>query len=471
MSISKAVLFHADFRLTQEHIRSLGNIYSFVTSSDSNVTLTVRSGSNTTVCEVEVPRAYKVALHALSYKYELLKFTVAYLTPPNDAMRPVYRQLLSSLFYLNEVRTAFYTEASQIPRDRTFQTWRSNAFDYYLWLDYMCGDHGESARHRLEVIHNITFEVLASRAPGIEDILTIFNWSTYRQRYCQVVDFCGLEYPLEKMIGRAPPDARKWVDAIVVGVSRGAQDGMGEKHAGEGARNKEISSDMGKEGDRDIGHGDGASDDENAPRRDKGKGIMQEQTSAGQQQQQEQALRPTTEGASGSRPPRSPQAMEALNTLMRQLMSSGGVPSENPSGLSEERRTEAVGLRLFTTALAKINEEPTLIREFFQLAGMAEQARSEVQLSQSRERASDQSTAPGAPVARSLPSTSDEQQQRAPEAGPSGRPSRPPPPTSPKMKRRGSNPQIAPSPAFLTLRAEVTMSDPLFTAWKKYRKP
>lgn len=68
--------------------------------------------------------------------------------------------------------------------------------------------------------------------------------------------------------------------------------------------------------------------------------------------------------------------MEALATVLERLQSQN-ISSNN---LSAEKANEIRGLRLFHKALVNIDKEPTLIEEFFQLVGMADQARDKVPL-------------------------------------------------------------------------------------------
>ena len=157
---AKPVSFSHPSAITQETINTIGSKGSYVTSMNGRTTMVILPEGET----VTVPSAYEKALHVLSYRFELQKYTI----PKVAASRRVCRMLLEGLLYLERVRDRFINEVREVSTTTALQNWRCAAFDYYLWLDYIYGQHHDEARRLLELHHGVTFEAVTLKKPGTD---------------------------------------------------------------------------------------------------------------------------------------------------------------------------------------------------------------------------------------------------------------------------------------------------------------
>lgn len=173
------VLLETHAKIPIQTIQALGFTYSYVTSSNNTTKFTILHTGKTTGT-VEIPSVYKMPLHVLSYRFELVKYTIARLRKTTNTLKSVCNQLLCSLLYLDNVRTTFFVEATSVAGRGDLQEWRCHTFDYWLWLDYACGEHDDQARRRLEDEFHVTFEAITLRMPET-DIL--------QKRECLLTDY------------------------------------------------------------------------------------------------------------------------------------------------------------------------------------------------------------------------------------------------------------------------------------------
>ncbi|KAI9453582.1 hypothetical protein HD554DRAFT_1982333, partial [Boletus coccyginus] len=192
--------------ITKEIIDTVGLKSSYVKTRDGRMVLVMLPAGDTVV----VPLAYEKPLRVLSYRFELQKCTI----PKVLQSKRACKALLQDLLYLDRVRDRFIREVRAVP-DTDLRNWRCVAFEYHLWLDYMYGKYNEEAHKFLESQYGVTFNSITSKESG-SDILKILDWTKYKRRYCEKIDFCGFEYPLESTIGKEQPQAAViWANLIL----------------------------------------------------------------------------------------------------------------------------------------------------------------------------------------------------------------------------------------------------------------
>lgn len=156
----KPVSFSHPIPITQETINTIGSKCSYVTSTNGRTKMVILPEGEA----VTVPSEYEKALRVLSYRFELQKYTI----PQVAASKRACKMQLDGLLYLERVRDRFITEVRAVPTVAALQHWRCAAFDYYLWLDYMYGQHHDEARRLLQSQHGVTFELVALKKPGTD---------------------------------------------------------------------------------------------------------------------------------------------------------------------------------------------------------------------------------------------------------------------------------------------------------------
>jgi hypothetical protein len=170
---------------------------------DGDCSLKVLSGK-TKCCPIAAH--YHLPLRALNKTFGLYKKIIIHLRGSSHSNAVHTRNtFLSIMGYMKDVLMAFLADAgaSANPLESDF---RSPALDYYLWLDHKADGFDETARARLKMQWNVTFETL--KKGKCEDILKLrmspsiqllcmtlifkeVDWHAYHKVKCSHHDFCG----------------------------------------------------------------------------------------------------------------------------------------------------------------------------------------------------------------------------------------------------------------------------------------
>ncbi|KAG2127575.1 uncharacterized protein EDB93DRAFT_1256972 [Suillus bovinus] len=132
---------------------------------------------------------YQLPLRALNKKFGLYKKIIIHLRGSSHSNAvDVRNTFLSIMGYMKDVLMAFLADASASanPLESNF---RSPALDYYLWLDHKADGFDDTARARLKMQWNVTFDALKNGK--CEDILKLLDWHAYHKLKCNDHDFCG----------------------------------------------------------------------------------------------------------------------------------------------------------------------------------------------------------------------------------------------------------------------------------------
>jgi hypothetical protein len=149
---------------------------------------------------------YQLPLRALNKKFGLYKKIIIHLRGSSHSNAVDVRStFLSIMGYMKDVLMAFLADAgaSANPLESDF---RSPALDYYLWLDHKADGFDDTARARLKMQWNVTFDALKNGK--CEDILKLrtspsvqlmcvalifkeVDWNAYHKVKCNDHDFCG----------------------------------------------------------------------------------------------------------------------------------------------------------------------------------------------------------------------------------------------------------------------------------------
>ncbi|EIW74153.1 hypothetical protein CONPUDRAFT_170318 [Coniophora puteana RWD-64-598 SS2] len=203
--------------VTQDELVSLGLKGSYISHRNS-IPEAVLVIEKEEVHRVPVSAFYAKAFHAFSYKFELLKFTIAKLLKARHEGMLITVRLIQTFLYMDRLRDRFFEEMLNSGSGR------SPAFDYYLWLDWLCkinpwskwcsSEHDDGIRRKAEQQYGVTSESVSSGVKNIEDIV---DWKVYQESRIEPVDSCGFGYRL-KPIGRAIPEASEWSKAIIAAI-------------------------------------------------------------------------------------------------------------------------------------------------------------------------------------------------------------------------------------------------------------
>jgi hypothetical protein len=114
---------------------------------------------------------YQLPLRALNKKFGLYKKIIIHLRGSSHSNAvDVRNTFLSIIGYMKDVLMAFLADAGAAanPLESDF---RSPALDYYLWLDHKADGFDDTARARLKMQWNVTFDALKNGK--CEDILKL----------------------------------------------------------------------------------------------------------------------------------------------------------------------------------------------------------------------------------------------------------------------------------------------------------